>query len=158
MSANETDVLIIGAGLIGCATAYYLSREGVECLVVDRGEINREGSGANAGSLHIQIRRTERVYSDETLRQFIPMKVAAGRIWAQIEQIDEGHDQAVREVDYLIKSHILRRTVPHPLPSTVQKDPNTVALFSFSQYGNICCFGTFADTLRNDLAKPRTDA
>jgi glycine/D-amino acid oxidase-like deaminating enzyme len=83
---DETDVLIVGAGLIGCATAYYLSREGVECLVVDRGEINREGSGANAGSLHIQIRRPERAYSDETLRQFIPMKVAAGRIWAQIEQ------------------------------------------------------------------------
>ena len=83
---DETDVLIIGAGLVGCATAYYLGREGVECLAVDRGEINREGSGANAGSLHIQIRRPERAYSDETLRQFIPMKVAAGRIWAQIEQ------------------------------------------------------------------------
>ena len=84
--SDETDVLIVGAGLIGCATAYYLSREGVECLVVDRGEVNREGSGANAGSLHIQIRRPERAYSDETLRQFIPMKVAAGRMWAQIEQ------------------------------------------------------------------------
>ena len=83
---DETDVLIVGAGLIGCATAYYLGREGVECLVVDRGEVNREGSGANAGSLHIQIRRPERAYSDETLRQFIPMKVAAGRLWAQIEQ------------------------------------------------------------------------
>lgn len=82
---DETDVLIIGGGLVGCATAYYLSREGVECLVVDRGEINREGSGANAGSLHIQTRRPERAYSDETLRQFIPMKVAAGRVWAQIE-------------------------------------------------------------------------
>jgi glycine/D-amino acid oxidase-like deaminating enzyme len=54
--------------------------------VVDRGEINREGSGANAGSLHIQIRKAERGYSDETLRQFIPMKVAASRIWANIEE------------------------------------------------------------------------
>src|SRR5262245_58074624 len=83
---DETDVLVIGAGLVGCATAYYLSREGVECLVVDRGEINREGSGANAGSLHIQIRKAERAYADETLRQFIPMKVAASRMWANIEQ------------------------------------------------------------------------
>src|SRR4051812_12641596 len=83
---DDTDVLIIGAGLIGCATAYYLSRERVECLVVDRGEINREGSGANAGSLHIQIRRPERGYAEETLRQFIPMKVAASRIWGRIEQ------------------------------------------------------------------------
>src|SRR5215212_318996 len=83
---EETDVVIIGAGLVGCATAYYLSRAGVECLVVDRGETNREGSGANAGSLHIQIRKAERGYADETLRQFIPMKVAASRIWANIEE------------------------------------------------------------------------
>ena len=80
---DETDVLVIGAGLIGAATAYYLSREGVECLVVDRGEVNREGSGASAGSLHIQIRKPERAYADETLRQFILMKVAAGQIWAK---------------------------------------------------------------------------
>lgn len=83
---DEADVLIIGGGLVGCAVAYYLAREGVDCLVVDRGEINREGSGTNAGSLHIQIRRQERLYRDDVLRKFIPMKVAAGRMWANLER------------------------------------------------------------------------
>lgn len=83
--SDETDVLIIGAGLVGCACAYYLSREHVECLVVDRGEINREGSGTNAGSLHIQLRAPERLYPDEVLRAFVPMRVEAARLWARVE-------------------------------------------------------------------------
>lgn len=83
--ADETDVLIIGAGLVGCASAHYLAQEHVECLVVDRGEMNREGSGTNAGSLHIQLRGPERLYSEEVLREFLPMKAEAARGWAQIE-------------------------------------------------------------------------
>ncbi len=53
--SDATDVLIVGGGVIGCATAYYLASHGVEVLVVDRGALNREASGANAGTLHIQI-------------------------------------------------------------------------------------------------------
>ena len=51
----STDVLIIGGGILGCATASYLARRGVEVLLVERGGLNREASGTNAGSLHIQI-------------------------------------------------------------------------------------------------------
>jgi glycine/D-amino acid oxidase-like deaminating enzyme len=83
---EETDVLIIGAGLVGCASAYYLAQEGVECLVVDRGEVNREGSGTNAGSLHIQLRQTERLFSDEVLEVMVPMRVEAARIWAGLDR------------------------------------------------------------------------
>ena len=83
--ADETDVLIIGAGLVGCASAHYLAKERVECLVVDRGEMNREGSGTNAGSLHLQLRGPERLYSEDVLREFLPMKVEAARGWAGIE-------------------------------------------------------------------------
>jgi glycine/D-amino acid oxidase-like deaminating enzyme len=52
---HTTDVLIIGGGILGCATAYYLSRRGVDVRLVERGALNREASGTNAGSLHIQI-------------------------------------------------------------------------------------------------------
>jgi glycine/D-amino acid oxidase-like deaminating enzyme len=82
---ENTDVLIIGGGLVGLACAHYLSLEGIDCAVVERGELNRDGSGTNAGSIHIQLREPEIKYSDEVLREFIPMKVAAGKIWAQIE-------------------------------------------------------------------------
>lgn len=51
----ETDVLVVGGGIAGAALAYYLAREGVEVVLVDRGELNREASGTNAGSFHLQL-------------------------------------------------------------------------------------------------------
>jgi glycine/D-amino acid oxidase-like deaminating enzyme len=51
----ETDVAIVGGGIVGCALAYYLAAEGVEVTLLERGELNREASGTNAGSFHLQI-------------------------------------------------------------------------------------------------------
>ena len=51
----DTDVLVIGGGLIGCALAYYLADQGVAVTLLERGELNREASGTNAGSFHLQI-------------------------------------------------------------------------------------------------------
>src|SRR3954469_14358452 len=52
---GETDVVVVGGGLAGCALAYYLAGEGVEVALLERGELNREASGTNAGSFHFQI-------------------------------------------------------------------------------------------------------
>jgi glycine/D-amino acid oxidase-like deaminating enzyme len=54
-AVDSTDVLIVGGGVLGCATAYYLACRGVDTLLVERGALNREASGASAGTLHIQI-------------------------------------------------------------------------------------------------------
>ncbi len=51
----SADVAIIGAGIIGSCTAYYLAREGVDVVVLERGRCNGEASGNNAGSLHVQL-------------------------------------------------------------------------------------------------------
>ena len=51
-------------------------------------------------------------------------------------------------VDYLIRSHLYRQQIPHPLPKSMGQDPRELALFSFSQYGRYGLFGTFADTAR----------
>ncbi len=47
--ALHPDVLILGGGVIGLTTAYYLSAEGVSVSVLDRGEFGREASWAGAG-------------------------------------------------------------------------------------------------------------
>jgi glycine/D-amino acid oxidase-like deaminating enzyme len=52
---ERTDVLVIGGGVLGCATAYHLARRGRDVLVVERGQPNREASGASAGTLHVQM-------------------------------------------------------------------------------------------------------
>jgi glycine oxidase len=45
------DVIIVGGGIIGCATAYYLAKEGAGVTVLERGEVSCESSGAAAGML-----------------------------------------------------------------------------------------------------------
>lgn len=52
---DATDVLIVGGGIAGTATAYYLASNGVDVVLVERGELNREASGTNAGSFHLQL-------------------------------------------------------------------------------------------------------
>ncbi|MFQ5656611.1 MAG: glycine oxidase ThiO [Candidatus Methylomirabilales bacterium] len=50
--AKIADVIIVGAGIVGCSVAYHLARKGVKgVLVIDRGETGGEASGAAAGML-----------------------------------------------------------------------------------------------------------
>lgn len=51
----ETDVAVVGGGIAGAALAFYLAREGVEVVCLEGGELNREASGTNAGSFHLQL-------------------------------------------------------------------------------------------------------
>jgi glycine oxidase len=46
---EQVDVLIIGGGVIGLTTAYFLTREQVKVEIVDQGEMGREASWAGAG-------------------------------------------------------------------------------------------------------------
>src|ERR1700716_258738 len=48
---KHPDVLIIGGGVIGLTTAYFLAREGVRVEVVDKGDFGQEASWAGAGIL-----------------------------------------------------------------------------------------------------------
>jgi D-amino-acid dehydrogenase len=47
--SQRSDVLVIGAGVIGCACAYYLSRSGVSVTVLDKGAVGHGSSYGNAG-------------------------------------------------------------------------------------------------------------
>ena len=50
--AKTADVIVVGAGVVGCSVAYHLARMGVKgILVLDRGQIGGEASGAAAGML-----------------------------------------------------------------------------------------------------------
>ena len=53
---NEcVDVIVIGGGIAGCSTAYYLAADGVQVTLLERFEPGALASGLNAGSLHAQI-------------------------------------------------------------------------------------------------------
>jgi glycine/D-amino acid oxidase-like deaminating enzyme len=85
---GSADVAIIGAGLVGCATAYYLAKGGVDVAVIDRSSINREASGANAGSLHLQIYIHPHFPDDwiDRIRPTIELMREAQKTWATMEK------------------------------------------------------------------------
>jgi glycine oxidase len=45
------DVVVIGAGAIGSSVGYQLARAGVKPMIVDRGQVGRESTGASAGMI-----------------------------------------------------------------------------------------------------------
>lgn len=49
------DVLVIGGGILGASCALALARLGISTVVAERDEPNLQASGANAGSLHVQL-------------------------------------------------------------------------------------------------------
>lgn len=74
---STADVVIVGAGMTGLLTAYYLTEAGVSSIcIIDRGTALGEASGSNAGGLWFAhqspemrglsslVKRTSRLYED----------------------------------------------------------------------------------------------
>lgn len=47
----RADVVVIGGGIVGCATAFYLARSGASVILLERGRVGEGASGAAAGML-----------------------------------------------------------------------------------------------------------
>ena len=67
------DAIIIGGGIAGCSTAYYLAADGVRVALLEQFEPGALASGANAGSLHAQIQPEPfRDFGEAWARAFAP--------------------------------------------------------------------------------------
>jgi glycine oxidase len=51
MGQENYDVIVVGAGVIGCATTYYMAKAGLQVALLDKGCIAGEASQAGAGML-----------------------------------------------------------------------------------------------------------
>lgn len=86
----STDIAVIGGGLAGCALAYFLSAAGADVVVLERGELNREASGTNAGSFHFQIAIHQLTGADSAadtarLHADVRLHADAADVWSGLE-------------------------------------------------------------------------
>jgi glycine/D-amino acid oxidase-like deaminating enzyme len=89
----DTDVLIVGGGIVGCSVAYYLARSGVETVLIDRLDLNTQASGTNAGSLHVQLQSYQvKAVDSERVKAFeatLPLYEEAVATWGELsEELD----------------------------------------------------------------------
>jgi len=87
---TDVDVLIVGGGIVGSSLAFFLAQGGVESLILERGEINREASGTNAGSFHFQIALHQLTSLDPTedvdrLLTEVRLHTEAADLWKSLE-------------------------------------------------------------------------
>jgi len=73
---EQADVVVVGAGIVGCSTAYTLARRGARVIVVERGAVHGEQSRKNWGFVRQQGRDPAEM----------PLVVEANRIWRDLER------------------------------------------------------------------------
>lgn len=75
MSRESVDVVVIGGGIIGSATAYYLARRGAKVALLDKGEIGFEQSSRAWGFVRQQGRDPSEV----------PLMIESNKMWQKLE-------------------------------------------------------------------------
>lgn len=76
MTQQIYDVAVVGGGIAGCASAYYLSRRGLRVILLEKGEIAGEQSGRNWGFVRQQGRDPRE----------IPLMIECNRMWRGLSQ------------------------------------------------------------------------
>jgi glycine oxidase len=92
-TTDSADVLIVGGGIIGCLTAYYLSQRGLSAIVIEADGIASGASGTSAGWLT--------PYSHKNDRAMLALSPATLRLHAELAEtlpaltgIDHGYQPA----------------------------------------------------------------
>lgn len=77
MRTFHTDVAIIGGGLVGTWTAYFLRKRGHSVSVIEMGAVGSQASGVNFGNVRLEGRHPTE----------FPLALRAHELWEQIEQL-----------------------------------------------------------------------
>lgn len=76
-SQQVTDVIIVGGGLMGAATAFFLRQRGHSVRLVERGLVGQQASGVNFGNIRRQGRRLDQ----------LPLSNRAREIWERLPEL-----------------------------------------------------------------------
>ena len=90
MSTYAADVVIVGGGFMGAATAFFLRKRGMSVILLERGLIGQQASGVNFGNVRRQGRFIEQ----------LPLANRSREIWGKLKELI-GED-----VEFLLSGHL----------------------------------------------------
>jgi len=89
LNVRSADLVIIGGGITGITAALYAARAGASVVCLDRGSVNGEASGGNAGSLHLQLLSWDfggKAVGDGSLQlRTLPLQEEGIKLWNDLE-------------------------------------------------------------------------
>ncbi|MCC7045462.1 MAG: FAD-binding oxidoreductase [Alphaproteobacteria bacterium] len=94
MTGDTADVVVVGGGIVGCATAYNLAKQGVRVVLLEKDDIAQEASGRNRGNVRVQLRD----------RLELPIALEALRLWHQADE-ELGHPTEFRRTGNLLVTY-----------------------------------------------------
>ncbi|CAN7571304.1 FAD-binding oxidoreductase [Trinickia sp. LjRoot230] len=89
MSATHTDVIVIGGGIVGTATAFFLSRRARSVMLLERGLTGQQASGVNFGGIRRQGRALHQLPIAN--RALVTWRNAAHWLQHDVEFLPAGH-------------------------------------------------------------------
>ena len=77
MSTHAADVIIVGGGFMGAATAFFLRKRGMSVILLERGLIGQQASGTNFGNVRRQGRHFEQ----------LPLSQRSHALWGRLKEL-----------------------------------------------------------------------
>ncbi len=106
--SKTADIVIIGGGIMGCSTAYYLAKAGLKAVVIEKSDIGGEASGSNGGGIRQSARNLKEM----------PLAMASVRMYETL------HEELGMDVEYVQKGNLRLCTNEEDLNSMKQSVEN----------------------------------
>ena len=87
---EKSDIVIIGGGVMGCAIAYNLAKEGLKPIVIEKSDIGGEASGSNGGGVRQSARNLKEM----------PLAMESIQIYGQL------HEELGMDVEYVREGNL----------------------------------------------------
>ena len=87
---EKADIVIIGGGVMGCAIAYNLAKEGLKPVVIEKSDIGGEASGSNGGGVRQSARNLKEM----------PLAMESIQIYGQLQE------ELGMDVEYVRKGNL----------------------------------------------------
>ena len=88
--STKADVVIVGGGVMGCAIAYNLAKEGLKPVVIEKSDIGGEASGSNGGGVRQSARNLKEM----------PLAMESIQIYGQL------HEELGMDVEYVREGNL----------------------------------------------------